>query len=318
MPQSSLTVFLPGLQESLQLIDSGSYTAITQWLQCAKTMSSPVELSVLDLLFDQPQSCFSYAGLWAQVGGLGKGNWLIADPVSLELGVNDARLLGGVTPALTAVESQAIFDELAPFFAAYGMTFKNIQNLWLLSCGQHPVQDMQAPDALVGASITPHLPQPSQGVWADLFNTTQMVLYSARVNQERRLKGEATVDALWFWGSGSPMPLSSLQTTFSTVVTDDLRLQGLLMHFDAEVIGLDQWVKQGIYDSRNSGNVLIFCNLLSACDRSVLFKSLIPVIMCNKYHTMRLYTGGDRCYYMPSKKFLNKFWYWVKHCFAPD
>lgn len=316
MTQSSLTVVLPGLQESLQLIDSDSYKAITQWLQCAKTMDSSI-LSVRDLLFDQPQDHYSYAGLWAQVGELGQGNWLIAEPVRLELGSNDARLLGRVTPELTAGESQAIFDELAPFFAAYGMTFNHVQNEWLLSCGAHPVHDMQAPDVLVGASITPHLPQPGQGVWADLFNTTQMVLYSSYVNQERRLKGEATVDALWFWGSGSPMPLSSLHTTVSTVVTDDVRLQALLMHFQCEVLAFDQWIQQGICDSHRYDNVLIFCNLLSACDQSAIIKPLIPALMSKKYHTVRLYTGVDRCYYMASKNFLNKFWYWVKHCFAP-
>ena len=131
--------------------------------------------------------------------------WL-ADYVHLALGTDQATLLPRSGLDITAPESQALFDALAPVFLDSGFAAS------LAACGRLRVTlpagfapKTASPDAVAGHPLhawwqTDAASRP----WRRVLNEVQMVWHDHNVNEDRQARGALPVNGLWLYGGATP------------------------------------------------------------------------------------------------------------------
>lgn len=135
-------------------------------------------------------------------GDAGDGQWLLADPVHLQMEMRDARLMAWDTLPLSGSETDAIHQALAPVFADAGYRFLGGDGRFFLRAATDEVLPAFTPaPEMLGCTLSDHLP--AERRWTALFNECQVILYNHPLNVERQRRGMATVNALWFWGQGA-------------------------------------------------------------------------------------------------------------------
>lgn len=129
------------------------------------------------------------------------GQWLLADPVHLQMEMRDARLMVWDTLDVSVIEIDAIHAALAPVFAEAGLHLSVADSRLFLRAptGEALPSFTPAPEML-GCTLSEHLPANRR--WAGLFNECQVILYNHPLNVDRQRRGMATINALWFWGQG--------------------------------------------------------------------------------------------------------------------
>ena len=164
---------------------------------------------------------FSWAALSAwdeQIVENNSSAWLLTEPVHIVLDQHRAYLKEKIS--LDANEYGRLSDDLIPFFKAEGYDLSPThQGYWLLKVKAGTTIISRPLPQMYGQSLARTLPSGEEGLeWRQLFTSAQLFLYHHPVNQHRRLKGEPTVDGLWFWGEGT---LSEpVQTGLTHVFTD--------------------------------------------------------------------------------------------------
>ena len=171
-----------------------------RFLQAAGT---PGESAQLQRHFRCAPAGWPMAALCRQTarGDAAQAQWLLADPVHLQMEMRDARLMAWDTLQLGESETDAIHQALAPVFADAGYRFSAGDGRFFIRAdtGEQLPAFTPAPEML-GCTLSEHLP--AERRWAALFNECQVILYNHPLNVERQRRGMATVNALWFWGQG--------------------------------------------------------------------------------------------------------------------
>lgn len=134
-------------------------------------------------------------------GDAADGQWLLADPVHLQMEMRDARLMAWDTLAVSGAEIDTIHAALAPVFAEAGLRLlAGDGRLFVCADAGERVPAFTPAPEMLGCSLSEHLP--GERRWAGLFNECQVILYNHPLNVERQRRGHVTVNALWFWGQG--------------------------------------------------------------------------------------------------------------------
>jgi hypothetical protein len=132
----------------------------------------------------------------------GNSLWLLVEPIHLQMEMRDARLMAWDNLAVSSDECKAILSAMTDVFGAAGLELSLSADLRLYlraEPGAVLPDFMPAPDAL-GRSLSEILPDDRK--WAAMFNECQILLYNHPLNVERRGRGQATINGLWFWGQG--------------------------------------------------------------------------------------------------------------------
>lgn len=172
----------------------------------------------------------------ADVGDASGSTWLRADPSHLMADINGVRLLAhGPALQLEPGEADALVDALQPLFREHGWRLDAPESArWyvrLPTQTQLPV--FPAPADVLGDDVFDHIPQGPDGrIWRALASDVQVLLHNHPLNASRARRGQAAVNALWFWGGGM-LPGVPLHTAYGRICSDDDTLQGLAAAVDA-------------------------------------------------------------------------------------
>lgn len=172
-------------------------------------------------------------------GDAGDGQWLLADPVHLQIEMRDARLMAWDTMELSESEIEAIHQALAPVFADAGCRFPSGDGRFFVCADTSEQMPAFTPaPEMLGCTLSEHLP--TERRWAALFNECQVILYNHPLNVERQRHGQPTVNALWFWGQGV-LP-SAVRHRFARIESSAWDIRAL--------------AAQGVADSDGDGELL--------------------------------------------------------------
>lgn len=164
-----------------------------------------------------------HAAAW-EISGV-SSVWMHADPVGIVTDQSTAFLVDRIS--LTDNEITSLLLDLNQFLLADDyVLFAPQPDQWLLNLPKQPDITTVPITEMFGNNIAEKLPSGNDQVtWRRLFTELQMLLHTHPVNEERRAKKLATVDALWLWGEGTIPPLQS--TEWTGVWSDDDYIKGL-------------------------------------------------------------------------------------------
>jgi hypothetical protein len=150
----------------------------------------------------------------AEVGDASGAAWLRADPVWLRPDINGVRLLAhGDALALTQADCDALLPDLRPLFGDAGFELDAPHpSRWYLRLPEAAkVPAFSDPGDALGEDVFDHLDTTPEGRrWRLLASEAQVMLHNHLLNARRAARGQAPVNALWFWGGGRlPVQASS-------------------------------------------------------------------------------------------------------------
>jgi hypothetical protein len=125
-----------------------------------------------------------------------------ADPVHLEVGMNDITLTEKITD-LSELEAEEIIEELNKHFKQDGLVFEqgSAQQWYIVLPEEEAIQTTPLSQVL-RKNIASYQTKSKSRNWQVIQNESQMILHSCAVNQQREMAGLTTVNSLWFWGGG--------------------------------------------------------------------------------------------------------------------
>ena len=162
-----------------------------------------------------------------------EGYWLKADPVILHPDRDRLLLFDGAQADYAPEETQALFAAMHEAFAPLGWRFRD----GYLRLPQDPGLVTTPLRHALGRSVDRLLPRgPDAARLHGRLTELEMLLHAHPVNQERRLRGRATVDGVWLWGGGE-RPV--LQGSPFRKIFDDRRLMRRLAGDGCEPVPAD-------------------------------------------------------------------------------
>jgi len=154
--------------------------------------------------------------------------WLRADPCHVMADAAAVRMLAWDNLALTPEESAEFARALRPLFGDAGFPLEAATpQRWYLRCPPDAkLPTFEAPTAVLGADLLPHLPHgANERQWRHLLNEAQVILHNHPLNQRRAQRGQVTANSVWFWGAGT-LP-AWVRTPFGQVYSDDELVRAL-------------------------------------------------------------------------------------------
>lgn len=102
-------------------------------------------------------------------------------------------------------ESRILFDAALPLFEELGHEVRyGGPTLWFLRADGWQDLRTTTPDAATGHNVDVWLPSGERArEWRKLHNEVQMLWHMHPLNDEREMRGERRVNALWLWGGAS-------------------------------------------------------------------------------------------------------------------
>ena len=213
MPSSShLTLFLPGL------FGPPPTTEPTPTLPALETWLARSDLKISATRGFEPM-LFHYFGAETpaegdlpvaavtrvlDLGVIDNGWWLRADPVHLRPERDRLVLADSQTLDLTQNEANGLVAEIMEHYKADGWLLKAARpGRWYLKPPRAPKMTTTPLPEVIGHDIHPSLPQGKDGkAWHTVLNEMQILLHTAKVNEERERHGKLPINSLWFWGGG--------------------------------------------------------------------------------------------------------------------
>lgn len=232
---NELVLVLPGLAlaREASLADCGrEYPALARLLAGARLTPSagPFEAR-LCALWGQPETC-ALATLTARhdLPGLSPEVPLLrGDPLYLHADPNKVLAYAGNTLDLPADEADALLATLSAEFPAQHWQRGPAVDRWYLRAPAGVSGQVPSVQWLHGRSLTPFLPVGAEArAWRRELNDAQMLLHTHPVNARRAARGVPPINAVWWFGGGSP-PVAG-PAPFSAAFGDDVLLAGLAAH----------------------------------------------------------------------------------------
>lgn len=155
-------------------------------------------------------------------GDAGSASWVRADPVHLRLLRDRAVIVPGEALGIAAEEAAALVASLNAHFAGRMALRAATPAHWSARL-ETPVESGVAPALEVaGAAAAPARHGDA------LLTEIQMALHAHPVNEARESRGEAAVNSLWLWGSGTEPRAGALTPgRWQSVTADDPLVRGL-------------------------------------------------------------------------------------------
>lgn len=138
------------------------------------------------------------------MGVIDNGWWLRADPVHLRPVRDRLILLDASLLDIAQDEANQLVAEITEVYKPDGWVLKAPRpGRWYLKPPRPPKMVTTPLPEVAGRDIHPYLPQGRDGkVWHTVLNEIQILLHSAKVNEERERHGKLPINSLWFWGGG--------------------------------------------------------------------------------------------------------------------
>lgn len=132
--------------------------------------------------------------------------WLRADPVWLRPDINGVRLMAhGQALGLDAEDAAELLPALRPLFgdAGFELDAPHPARWYLRLPKETKIPAFSDPGDALGEDIFEHLDtSPEARRWRSLESEAQVTLHNHPLNARRAARGQAPVNALWFWGGG--------------------------------------------------------------------------------------------------------------------
>ena len=146
-----------------------------------------------------------------------KNTLLCADPVHFEVGLNDMTLTQQITD-LTSEETTECIEALNQHFKQDGLEFSaGTNHQWYLRLNSELTITTVPLSEVIRKNIAHFQPISDNLNWKVIQNEAQMILHLLPLNQKREAKGLATLNSLWFYGSGKP---ETSNHKFNTILSD--------------------------------------------------------------------------------------------------
>jgi hypothetical protein len=208
-------VLLPRLSGWIsQLADENRYPALEQVLARAHVgpplagQLDPLRLQLFGLPWaSESESEVPVAALGLLAGGIipatDRAYHLRLDPVSLQADISRVMLMRSGFGGFSTDYQQHVKDIVKQVLADDGLEVRAAADFWTLTLPQHPAVLFTPLDDALGADLSDCLPEGAAGRhWKRLANEIQMALHASPVNEQRRQRGEALINGVWFWGGG--------------------------------------------------------------------------------------------------------------------
>jgi len=156
------------------------------------------------------------------LGVVDKGWWMRADPVHLVAGQQGLIMLANNELDLSAIEAEALVDEISEAMADEGWTLK-VPNphRWYLKPADIPRITTTPLDVVMGRDVHTYLPGGEHGkAWHTRLNEIQILLHTSQINLQRESEGKLSANSVWFWGGGSLPQLKD--SPWAEVWSDDV------------------------------------------------------------------------------------------------
>ena len=171
------------------------------------TLSLPHERALAAALgLSAPDGCLPWAAREAAAQGIAVGDqaWGALTPVHWRVGSDGVHLADPDELALSAADSQALFEAVQPLFTSEGFTL--VWGAPLRWYAAHPsLQGLACAsiERAIGRNIERWLPrQPEAKHLRRLQNEVQMVLHGQPLNEAREAAGALPVNSFWLSGCG--------------------------------------------------------------------------------------------------------------------
>ncbi len=192
---------------------------------------------------------------------------MCADPVHLEVGMNDVTLTKQVTD-LTNDEAKELISKLNEHFNEDGLEFIFGSNqCWYISIKQNESIQSHHIDSMLMKNVIGKQAKSEQRNWQIIQNETQMLLHSSEINQQRELAGLETINSLWFWGSGKPI---TLKKEFQSIyipkeASSQLRYQYYAKAADSDLQIIPEDVDQllSALNTKNKSSIVLLDQLIT-------------------------------------------------------
>lgn len=179
-------------------------TLFTQFTKIRTNQSRSIDSSFFQTLSPETEGLpVAYYRHQVQLNEKLKG-LICADPIYLEVGMNDVTLTHKITD-LTDDEATELIEILNNHFAQDGLKFIFGSNqCWYVLFPENETVQSHDLDSVLLKNIADKLAHSVQRNWQVIQNETQMLLHSSEINQQREIAGLKPVNSLWFWGAGEP------------------------------------------------------------------------------------------------------------------
>ncbi len=130
--------------------------------------------------------------------------YMHADPVHLQADIDSALLTPGADLNISETEAEGFCQTLNQHFAEDGLTFLVLNNnSWFVSSREEiKLETTPLPDA-TGRNVNYLLPCGEDALrWKQILTEAQMLLHMDELNVARENTGQASINSLWFHGSG--------------------------------------------------------------------------------------------------------------------
>jgi len=158
---------------------------------------------------------------------------VLADPVALTPGRDEANLLPSEALALTEAEIEALFTSANDWLEEDGHALLRSTSGRNYLVGLDGSQLETPPThALARRDVGRHFPGSTDAaVWRRLMTEIQMHWHAHAVNERREAAGLPSVNGIWFWGGATPSPDRPAMDSAAVLADDELalalsRLQG--------------------------------------------------------------------------------------------
>ena len=133
------------------------------------------------------------------------GYWFVLEPSHFHVARDHLVLTDRRQLSLDDATSRTLFDAAHPLFEELGYTLRyGDARHWLLRADAWSELRTCSPDAACGHNIDVWLPRgPGERDWRRLHNEVQMLWHTHTLNDDRELRGERRINALWLWGGST-------------------------------------------------------------------------------------------------------------------
>jgi hypothetical protein len=150
---------------------------------------------------DWPLAAIRARALGVDTGG---AYWLAADPVTLEAGRDDVRLVAAVRD-LDAAEAGELVAALNAHFEGDGIAFVVARpDAWFVRAATEVALSTRPLAVVAGRMVRSLMPAgPDAGRWRRWQNEIEMLLHGHPVNAQRERSGKAPANGIWFSDGGA-------------------------------------------------------------------------------------------------------------------
>ena len=165
------------------------------------------------------------------------GRLVVADPVSLVPGRDEATLTPPEALALSPEEAEALIGAANALLTEDGIALaRGASGRWYLAGLDAAALDTPPTHFLARREAGEYLPGAGAAApWRRLMTELQMLWHAHPVNEARLARGAAPVNGVWFWGGG-PVPDAPVSGARPLVLARDPLAVALARHAGAEIV----------------------------------------------------------------------------------